>query len=69
MQRLPPRARRGFALISAALRDRLYRNRFGACARIVTANARQPGVDHISNTGIVSDVSAIFGSNHDLPTG
>ncbi len=40
-----------FALVGAALRDRLDRQALGARARIVTADARQPGINHIADAG------------------
>ena len=45
----PPRA--AFALVGAALRNRLNRQPFDARARIVTAEAGQAGVNHITDAG------------------
>jgi hypothetical protein len=42
-------ARAAFALVGAALRNRLNRQAFDARARIVTADAGQPGVNHITD--------------------
>ena len=42
-----PRA--AFALVGAALRYRLDRQALGARARVVTADAGQPGINHIAD--------------------
>ena len=44
-------ARAAFALVGAALRNRLDRQALGARARIVTADAGQPGINHITDAG------------------
>ena len=44
-----PRA--AFALVGAALRDRLDRQALGARARVVTADAREAGINHIADAG------------------
>ena len=44
-------ARAAFALVGAALRNRLDRQALGARARVVTADARQPGINHIADAG------------------
>ena len=40
-----------FALVGAALRNRFDRQAFDARARIVTADAREPGINHVTNAG------------------
>src|ERR1019366_2122645 len=44
-------SRAALALVGAALRNRLDRQALGARARVVTADARQPGINHITNAG------------------
>src|ERR1017187_5641076 len=42
-------SRAALALVGAALRNRLDRQALGARARVVSANARQPGINHITD--------------------